>query len=94
VRHLLSSHVLKHLPHPLVIDVFGKQELETYRVELRDDGKTQSIGDLKRVELLLPQYVERCFANPMVILNTVFKYRADLPPLCGRDVAAAVKAIA
>jgi hypothetical protein len=30
----------------------------------------------------------------MVILNTVFKYRADLPPLCGRDVAAAaVKAI-
>jgi hypothetical protein len=30
----------------------------------------------------------------MVILNTVLKYRADLPPLCARHVAAAVKAIA
>jgi hypothetical protein len=30
----------------------------------------------------------------MTILNTIFKYIADLPPLCGRDVAAAVKAIA
>jgi hypothetical protein len=58
VRLLLSSHVLKHLPHPLVINAFGKLEVKTYRVELRDDGKTQSIGNLKRVELLLPQYVE------------------------------------
>jgi hypothetical protein len=34
------------------------------------------------------------FRKPIVILNTIFKYRADLPPLCGRDVAAAVKATA
>jgi hypothetical protein len=30
----------------------------------------------------------------MVILNTVFKYIADLPPLCARHIAAAVKTIA
>jgi hypothetical protein len=30
----------------------------------------------------------------MVILNTVFKYIADMPPLCARHIAAAVKATA